>query len=580
MSLSNQEIARRLRRTADLFEIAGDNAFRVRAYRNAADAVAELATPVADLVAAGADLTGLDHVGRDIAAQMTTLLREGRLPALDEVAQRVPPELADLMAVRGLGPKGVKALYDHFRIHSLDELEALARAGRTRELSGFGAKKEAALLAGIAELRARGERRTRRADAEALVAPLRERLAALHGVVDAIIAGSYRRCCETVGDVDIVVGCADGRAVMAELVAFPEIERVLAQGDTRTTVMLAGDLQLDVRAVAPEALGAALLYFTGAQAHNVALRQRALERGAHLNEYGLSDDDGAILAREREADIYAALDLAWIPPELREDRGEIAAAAAGRLPELVRVGQLRGNLHGHTDWSDGRDTLEDMVAAARARGHDYIAITDHGPLVRVANGLSAERLARQIDTIRALDAELDDIAVLAGCEVDIHPDGALDLPDELLARLDIVVCSIHYQLTRSRAEQTQRVLRAMDNPHFMIWGHPTAREIDRRDPIDIDLDACFAAAAERGIAIEINAQPKRLDIDDRGARLALEHGCRLSINTDAHRTSHLDLARHGVGQARRAWARPQDVINTDPLPALRGGLRPGRPVPR
>ena len=580
MQLTNREIARRLGRVADLLEIAGENAFRVRAYRNAADTVGELASPLTSEVEAGADLTALPHIGRDIAGQIETLVREGRLPALDEVARQVPPELADLMAVRGLGPKGVKALHDRFRVQSLDELEALARAGRTRELPGFGAKKEAALIAGIEGLRAQDQQRTRRADAEALVEPVRAHLAALAGVEWVEVAGSYRRQCDTVGDVDVVVACADPVAVMAALVEVPGIERVVSQGDTRATVILDGGLQLDARAVEPAVAGAALLYFTGSQAHNVALRQRARERGYRLNEYGLVSDAGAVAAGGDETAIYRALGLAWIPPELREGGDEIAAAATGRLPELVTTARIRGNLHGHTDWSDGRDSLAAMVAAARERGFDYLAITDHGPLVRVANGLSAQRLQQQIEAIHRLGAELEDIDLLAGCEVDIHADGTLDLPDEVLAQLDVVVCSIHYHLRQSRAEQTERVLRAMDNPHFMIWGHPTAREINRREPIDVDLDACFAAAAARGIAIEINAQPKRLDIDARGARLALAHGCRLCVNTDAHRTEHLDLFRHGIGQARRAGAEAVDVINTWSLAALRAGLRPDRAAGR
>lgn len=572
MDPDNRDIAALFSRLADLLEIDGENPFRVRAYRNAAETIASLSTPVARLVADGADLTAYPHVGREIADKIATVVETGRLPALDEVARRVPPELADLMAVRGLGPKGVKALYEHFRMRSLDELEALARDGRVRELPGFGARKEAALLEGIDDLRARGRQRTRLADAEAIAEPVRARLAGMDGVEHVVIAGSYRRRRETVGDVDIVVACADGAAVMDELVGYPEIEEVMEHGPTRTTVMLRGGLQLDTRAVEPADLGAALLYFTGSKQHNIVLRQRAAERGLKLNEYGLFRGDRA-LAGADEAGIYEALDLAWIPPELREDRGEIEAAQDGRLPVLIDGEAIRGNLHGHTTWSDGRDTLRDMAEGARRLGYDYLAITDHGPKVRIANGLSAERLRAQADEIAALDAQLDDLALLAGCEVDILADGSLDLPDDVLATLDVVVCSIHFHLGLSRSEQTERVLRAMDNPHFMIWGHPTARTINQREPIDIDLERCFRAAAERGIAIEINAQPKRLDITDEGARLARECGCRLSINTDAHSVADLDLMRHGIGQARRAWTTADDVINTYSLDDLRRALR-------
>lgn len=570
--LRNRDIAGQCERLADLLEIDGANPFRVRAWRNAAETIAGLSHDVVDLVESGTDLSGYPHIGRDIAEGIRNLVTTGRLPPLDEIAARVPPELADLMQVQGLGPKGVKALYDQFQLRTLDDLERIAREGRVRELSGFGAKKEAALLDGIRQLRATGERRTRLADAETVAAPLRDRLAATPGVTDAVIAGSYRRRRETVGDIDLLVATDDGDAVMDGLVADDDVEHVVSHGSTRSTVILGGGLQVDVRAVPPDSFGAALLYFTGSQRHNVALRQRAVDRGWKLNEYGLFDGEVPLEAAS-EAAIYRRLGLDWIPPELREDHGEIGAAENGSLPELVTVDAVRGNLHGHTDWSDGKDSLAAMIDAARERGHDYIAITDHGPRVRIANGLSPERLAEQADAIDAVAAGYDDITILKGCEVDILGDGSLDLPDDVLARLDIVVCSIHYELRRSRAEQTERVLRAMENPHFMIWGHPTAREINRREPIDIDLERCLEAAAERGIAVEINAQPKRLDLSATNARLALDKGCRLAVDTDAHTTHHFDLLRHGIDQARRAGATADDIINTRNLKDLRSVLR-------
>lgn len=569
---TNADVAGDFERLAQLLEIEGENAFRVRAYRNAAETLAELQRPVAELVAEEADLTQYNHIGREIAQKIAERVQSGRLGALDDVAERVPPELAELMEVRGLGPKGVKALYDHFQLTSLDQLEELVRAGRTRELPGFGAKKEQALLAGIQELRNRAHQRTRLADAEAVGEPLRARLAEVTGVTDVTIAGSYRRRRATVGDLDLLVTCDDGALVMAALVADSAVERVLSQGDTRSTVLLAGGLQVDLRAVAAAEAGAALIYFTGSKAHNLALRQRALDRDLHLNEYGLFAGDERV-AGATEEEVYGRLDLAWIPPELREDHGEIDAAAEDALPALVTTATIRGNLHGHTTWSDGRASLEEMAEAARARGYDYLAITDHGPAVRVANGLDADRLRAQAEAIAEVDARYDDLTLLAGCEVDILADGELDLPEAVLASLDVVVCSVHYNLRRSRAEQTERVLRAMDNPYFMIWGHPTAREINRREPIDIDLERCLAAAAERGIAVEINAQPKRLDLSDNNARSALAHGCRLSINTDAHSVGNLDLLRHGVDQARRAGATAADIINTRPVGELRKLLR-------
>lgn len=572
MTLTNRAIAGQFQRLADLLEIAGENPFRIRAYRNAAETIESLSERLVDAVAEGRDLTAHPHIGRDIAAAIGTLVEDGHLPPLEEVTRTVPPELADLMAVKGLGPKGVKALYDAFRIRSLEDLAAVAEAGRVRELPGFGARKEAALLEGIRQLRARGDPRTRIDEAERLAEPLREWLAGAEGVERIAIAGSYRRRRDTVGDLDILVACRDGAAVMQRLVGYEAVERVVSRGTTRSTVRLEGGLQVDVRAVAPASFGAALVYFTGAKAHNVVLRQRAIDRGWKLNEYGLFAGERE-LAGGDEAGVYRALDLACIPPELREDQGEVQAAEGDALPALITVEDLRGNLHGHTDWSDGKATLEAMARAASERGMAYLAITDHGPRVRVANGLDAARLRRQGEAIDALQAELEGITLLRGCEVDILEDGRLDLPDDVLAGLDVVVCSIHYHLGLSRAEQTARVLRAMDNPHFMIWGHPTAREINRREPVDIDLERCLAAAAERGIAVEINAQPKRLDLCDRHARLALEQGCRLTVNTDAHSVAHLDLARYGIDQARRAWAGPGDVLNTLPLERLRAALR-------
>lgn len=567
MRLRNRDIAALFQRLADLLEIEGENPFRIRAYRNAAETIEGLPAPLDKLIAEGTDLTQYSHIGREIADKLDTVAETGRLPALDEVAQRVPPALADLMAIQGLGPKGVKAIYDHFRVGSLDELEALARAGRLRELSGFGARKEAAVIDSIEHLRSQSQQRTRLDAAEAHAQPLADHLAGLDGIETVAIAGSYRRRRETVGDIDILAACHDGKSVMAALVAHDAVEEVLSRGSTRSSVRLADGLQVDVRAVDPMHWGAALMYFTGSQAHNVHLRQRALDRGFKLNEYALWDGD-EIVASTTEAAVYARLDLEWIPPELREDQGEIEAAETGALPRLIETSQLRGNLHAHTTWSDGKATLEEMADAARARGDAYMAITDHGPKVHVANGLSPERLAEQGRAIDALNAELDDLTLLKGCEVDILADGNLDLPEEALAELDVVVCSIHYNLRLARDEQTQRVLRAMDNPHFMIWGHPTAREINRREPIDIDLDACLEAAAARGIAVEINAQPKRLDLCDTDIRRALDKGCQLVINTDAHSAANLELQRFGVAQARRAWASPDAVVNTGGVDAV------------
>ncbi|MEX0606506.1 MAG: helix-hairpin-helix domain-containing protein, partial [Halofilum sp. (in: g-proteobacteria)] len=491
----NRDIAAQLDRLADLLEVEGANAFRVRAYRNAARTVSDLSPRVTDLVAQGADLTTYPGIGKDLAGQIATLIETGRLPPLDEIAQRVPPELSDLMQIQGLGPKGVKKLYEQFQIRTLSDLEQVARAGEVRGLPGFGTKKEQALLEGIERLQNAGAQRTRIDVAHGFAEPLREWLAATPGISMIEVAGSYRRRRETVGDLDIVVACSDGDALMDRLLDYRDLDQILSRGRTRSSVRLGSNLQVDVRAVAPESYGAALLYFTGSREHNIALRQRAIDRGLKLNEYGLFDGHTPVAGAD-EWGIYAQLDLAWIPPELRESTGEIEDAERNALPQLVTVAEIRGNLHGHTTWSDGRDSLEDMAAAAQARGYEYLAITDHGPRVQVANGLDARRLAAQAEAIDTLNARLDGLTLLKGCEVDILEDGQLDLPDEVLAHLDIVVCSTHYNLRLSREQQTERVLRAMDNPHFMIWGHPTARNIPKRDPIDIDLERCIGAAAE------------------------------------------------------------------------------------
>jgi DNA polymerase (family 10) len=570
--LRNSDVAGLFERLADLLDIEGESPFRVRAYRNAAETIAGLGVALDDLIAQGADLTRYPHIGREIADKIHTIAESGHLPALDEVAGRVPPELADLMAVQGLGPKSIKAVFEAFAVRSLDEVEQLARAGRLRELAGFGAKKEASVLQGIERLRAQSQQRSRLDSARDLAQPLAERLSRVAGVDAVTIAGSYRRRRGTVGDLDLLVACRDGEAAMGALADHGSVDEVLSRGATRSSMRLAGGLQVDVRAVDPAHWGAAMLYFTGSQAHNVRLRQRALDRGYKLNEYALWAGE-TIAASATEAAIYRELGLDWIAPELREDQGEIEAAERGALPELVETEQLQGNLHAHTTYSDGQASLEAMAEAAHTRGDAYLAITDHGPKVRVAGGLSPERLAEQGRAIDALNRAGTGVTLLKGCEVDILADGSLDLPDESLAPLDIVVCSIHYNLRLSRDEQTQRVLTAMDNPYFMIWGHPTAREINRREPIDIDLDTCLEAAAARGIAVEINAQPKRLDLCDAHIRRALAKGCRLVVNTDAHSVANLDLQPYGVAQARRGWTEAGTVLNTRSLGDLLGALR-------
>ena len=572
MTIHNQEIADRFQRLADLLEVEGANPFRVRAYRNAASVVAGLAPSLADLVAAGEDLTQYPGIGEDLAAHIREIVTTGRLSLLEEVSRRVPPELSDLMAVKGLGPKGVKALYEQLGIDSLEELEEAARAGRVRELKGFAARTEETLLEGIQRLREQGGQRTLLADASEVAEPFMEYLAQAAGVAAIEIAGSYRRRKETVGDLDILVSAADSGPVMARFVGHEEVAEVVSRGETRSTVRLRSGLQVDLRVVDTASYGAALHYFTGSQAHNIAVRQRGVERGHKVNEYGIWDGETAV-AGEAEAGVYAAVGLPWIPPELRENRGEIEAAEAANLPELVTVDDLRGDLHCHTDATDGAHSLRAMAEAARERGYDYLAITDHSRRVAMAHGLDADRLREQMAAIDQLNDELAGITLLKGCEVDILEDGSLDLPDAVLAELDMTVCSVHYGLNLDRDRQTDRILRAMDHPAFNVLGHPTGRILHERGPLALDMERLIEGAAERGCVLEINAQPSRLDLTDTDARYARDQGVPLAISTDAHNAHNLALVGHGVDQARRGWVRAADVINTRELAGLRYALR-------
>jgi DNA polymerase (family 10) len=563
----NRDIAAKFDELADLLEIQGANAFRVRAYRNGARTIRDLPQTVAQLVRDDADLTELPGIGEDLAKKTREIVETGELGDLQKIVKDVPESLIDVMGVAGLGPKRVKTLYEQLGVKDVAGLEQAAEAGKIRALSGFGAKTERNILEELAT-RGSGEKRVRRRDAEELAEPLVGQLRQLDGVEDAAIAGSYRRRKETVGDLDILVACANAAPVMQRFVDYEDVKRVLSHGDTRSSVILKGGLQVDLRAVRPESFGAALHYFTGSQAHNIRVRQLGQQHGLKVNEYGVFEGERRVAGRT-EAEVFDAVGLPEIVPELREDRGEIEAAQAGDLPALITLDDIRGNLHSHTDWSDGAGTLEEMAEAAKARGLAYLAITDHSKAVRVANGLDADRLARQIDAIDALNAQLDGITLLKSIEVDILEDGRLDLPDAVLARLDLTVCSIHSRMNLAGDKQTTRVLKAMENPNFTILGHPTGRLLGARAGYDLDMERVIEQARQGGHVLEINAQPARLDLDDTHAKMAREAGVKLSIATDAHAGVHLDLMRFGVDQARRAWLTVDDVINTRDLQALR-----------
>ena len=568
MSIHNREIADLFDRLADLLEIDGANRFRVRAYRQAAQTIGGLSETLADRVQQGEDLTRLPNIGEGIAKKVATIVETGALPELDALEERLPAELSELMKLSGLGPKRVKALHQDLGVETIEGLRKAIEQHQVREVPGFGAKTEHKLGERLSAWQSE-ERRTRLIEAEEVARPLIARLHAIDGVNAVEIAGSLRRRQETVGDLDILVTAEPDLPVMDAFTGYEEVGEVVSRGDTRSTVMLRSGIQVDLRLVPRESYGAALHYFTGSKAHNIAVRRMGVERGLKINEYGVFRGEDRVAGRSEE-EVYRSVDLPYIEPELREDQGEIDAARGGRLPRLIQVQGIRGDLHAHTDASDGHDRLETMAEAAAERGYDYLAITDHSRHLTVANGLDAERLADQVDAIDRLNDKLDGrIQVLKAVELDILEDGSLDLPEDILKRLDLRVCSVHDRFDLSRTRQTERILRAMDSPMFNILAHPSGRLIGERAAYQVDLERLIEAAAERGCFLELNAQPKRLDLTDADCRLAKSLGAKVAISTDAHSTANLGYMRFGVDQARRGWLEAADVINTRPVDALR-----------
>jgi DNA polymerase (family 10) len=560
MPVHNTDIAACFNTLADLLEIEGANAFRIRAYRNAARTVAGLPQRVADMVAEGTDLASLPGIGKDLAAKITEIVETGTLQLLQDVEHRVRPELATLLHLPGLGPKRVQTLHDTLGITSLDELETAARAGKIRQLSGFGEQTEQNILEALSQHKGHAAR-LKRVLAEAPAVALEAYLKGVKGVKDLVVAGSYRRRLETVGDLDILVTCKRGSRVMEHFVEYEDVERVVSHGKTRATVVLRSGLQVDLRVVAQVSYGAALHYFTGSKAHNIAIRKLGQNKGLKINEYGVFRGKKRVAGR-REHEVYAQVDLPYIEPELREDHGEIEAARNHQLPTLITLDDIVGDLHAHTRATDGRNSLEEMAQAAQARGYQYLAITDHSPHVRVTNGLTAKRLRQQIDAIDRLNATLDGLVLLKAIEVDILEDGSLDLSDDILQDLDFTVCSVHSHFHLSRSKQTERIIRAMDNPYFTILGHPTGRLIQKRAPYQVDMERLLAAARERGCFLELNAQPKRLDPPAMYCTMAKDMGLKMAISTDAHSVNNLDVMRFGIDQARRGWLSADDVLNT------------------
>ena len=573
--MRNPELARCFRDLAAYLEME-DVPFKPRAYEKAAQAIETHDRPLLEVHRAGGvpALCRIPGIGRSMAQKLDELLTTGRCALHEEYRRRIPVALAELTAIEGVGPKAVKVLWERLGVRTLADLEAAARDGRVRALPHFGERSEQRILRAVAFAKTSG-RRILLAAADALVAPLAASVGRMPGVSQVEIAGSIRRRCETVGDADLLVVARDAAAVARRFVELPEVARVLAHGETKTSIEIGDGFHVDLRVVPPASFGAALVYFTGSKAHNVALRQLAIRRGWKLNEYGLHQDTRRLAGRT-EADVYARLGLAWVPPELREDWGEIQAAAEDRLPLLIEPDDLRGDLQIQTDWTDGADSIEAMARAARAAGCEYMAITDHTVSLAMTGGSDANRLRRQMREIERVDAAVDGIRVLKGAEVNIDREGRLDIDDATLAELDVVGIAVHSHFDLPRRAMTDRIVRAMQNPHADILFHPTGRKLQKRQPYDVDMDAVIAAAKATGTVLELDAYPDRLDLRDEHVRRAIDAGVAIVIDSDAHSVRHLGFPRrYGVDQARRGWARAADVLNTRPLDGLLAALKDG-----
>jgi DNA polymerase (family 10) len=572
MTRPNDEVGALLQEYADLLSITGGAAFKTRVYEKAARSVAGYPMDVSTLDVAG--LRGIPNVGKSIAEKIAEYFHAGRISAIDELRARIPAGVRELTTIPTLGPKKAMMLYEVLGVSSVDGLLAAIDSERLRELKGFGPKTEENIRHGIALLRQAGGRvhlDIATELAEDVVAQLRS----VTGCANCTYAGSVRRMRETVGDIDILAAADDSGPLMDAFTRLPIVAEVIAHGHTKTSVRTTRGLQVDLRVVVPAAWGAALQYFTGSKAHNIRTRGIAVRQKLKLSEYGLFDvESGELVVSRTEEEVYARLGLPWIPPPLREDRGEIEAALADGLPDLVTERDIRGDLHTHTSLTDGTSTLDEMVAAAARRGYAYFAITDHAPNLYMQR-MSDEKMLAQRELVRALDRAHGRMRVLHGTELNIDPDGGVDWPPDFLAGFDLCVASVHSHFDQPRDEMTRRLVRACENPYVSIIGHPTTRRIGRRAPVDVDLDAVFAACARTGTAVEINAFPERLDLSDENILRARRHGVRFAINTDAHSTVHLGNLRYGIGTAQRGWLTPDDVINTWPPRRLRTFLHGG-----
>lgn len=573
--MDNADVARILDEVADLLEILGESPFRIRAYRTAARTVETLTEAAEKIVLRDPKaLTELPGIAKDLAGKIAEIVTTGDLALRRELIVKVPASLTTMMRIAGVGPKRAKLFYDTLQIRSVDDLEAAAKDGRLHGLRGVGETLEKRILEGCVASRARtGRFKLSEADAHAasLVNYLRASPAALR--VD--VAGSVRRRRETIGDVDLLVASHDPTAIAERFISYPDLTKILAHGTTKCAGVLRSGMQVDVRIIEPSSWGAALHYFTGSKAHNIAVRTLGVKRKLKISEYGVFRGGRRISGRTEE-EVFEAVGLPWIPPELREDRGEIERAREGTLPRLVELADIRGDLHVHTDATDGKNTLREMVEASAARGYEYVCITDHTKALRVAGGLDRDAFRRQRRAIDALRRHVPSIAILHGAEVDILEDGKLDLDDETLGAFDLVVAAVHSKLDMPKARMTARVIEALGNPHVDVLAHPTGRLLGQREPSVLDITKAVAVAKARGVLLEINAQPDRLDLCDTFVRMARDAGVRLVIDTDAHRVAELDFMRYGIDQARRGWCAKSDIANTLPLATFRALLRRNR----
>ncbi len=575
MPIHNSDIEGILDTVANLLEIKGENPFRVRAYRNAARTIQGLSQSVAAMVHEGQNLSELPGVGKDLAGKIAAIVATGTLPLLKELQRELPAGLTDLMKVPGLGPKRVAILYKELGIATLDDLAQAAEQGRIQALEGFGQKTEQHILEETGKLQQRQSKRISLVVAEQVAGPLVEYLQQTPGANDIVVAGSYRRQKETVADLDILATCEKNGKVMDRFVDYEDVRQVVSQGKTRSTVILRSGVQVDLRVVPQASYGAALMYFTGSKEHNIAIRKIGLAKKLKINEYGAFRGERRVAGRT-EDEMYAQVGLPYIEPELREDRGEIEAARKRKLPKLLELRDIRGDLHVHTKRTDGHDTIEELVEAARKHGYDYIAITDHSKHVTVAHGLKPEQVRAQVREIDKINKKLKGFTVLKSTEVDILEDGSLDLPDEVLEELDLTVCSVHYKFNLSLKQQTDRICQAMENPYFTILAHPTGRLIGQREPYQVDMEEVVKAAQRNGCILEVNAHPERLDLNDVHCKMAKDLGVKVAVSTDTHRAGDLGYMRFGVGQARRGWLEVEDVINTGSVTELRRLLRKSR----